>query len=97
VFDAWLDGDEDATIPGGARVADFASRVADVLREAADQHPGEAILVVGHGGAILAGVPHLLGLPAGFARDRTLANCGVIELEADAGGWRGVSWTGTPM
>lgn len=82
---------------GGERVVDVVDRVTSVLEEAADEHRGEAILVVSHGGAILAGVPHLVGLPAGFARDRTLANCGVIELETDADGWRAVNWAGTPM
>lgn len=95
VFERWMDGDRSAQIPGGERVVDFVDRVTGVLEEAADEHRGEAILVVSHGGAILAGVPDLVGLPAGFVRDLTLANCGVIELETDADGWRAVSWAGT--
>ncbi|MCW2764988.1 MAG: putative phosphoglycerate/bisphosphoglycerate mutase, partial [Nocardioides sp.] len=97
VFEAWMGGDGNVRIPGGERVVDFVDRVADVFEEAADQHRGEAILVVSHGGAILAGLPRLLGVPGEFVRDRTLANCGVIELETDADGWRPVRWCGTPM
>ncbi|MCW2797100.1 histidine phosphatase family protein [Nocardioides sp.] len=97
VFEAWMDGDAEATIDGGERITDFVDRVTHAFAEAADQHRGEAILVVSHGGAILAGVPRLLGLPAASVRDRTLANCGVIELAADADGWRGVRWCGAPM
>jgi broad specificity phosphatase PhoE len=84
-------------IPGGDRIDSFVDRVATVFEEVADQHRGEAVLVVSHGGAILAAVPHLPGLPAAFVRDRTLENCGVIELVTDAEGWQPVSWCGTPM
>ncbi len=59
-----------------------------VLDEAADQHPGEAVLVVSHGGAILATVPQLVGLPRIRGLGITLANCGVLEVEKDADGWR---------
>jgi probable phosphoglycerate mutase len=97
IFEDWMEGDREARIPGGDRIDSFVDRVATVFEEVADQHRGEAVLVVSHGGAILAAVPHLLGLPAAFVRDRTLENCGVIELVTDADGWRPVSWCGTPM
>ena len=97
VFEAWLGGDQDAEVPGGDRVDVFVDRVTTVFEEVADQHRGEAVLVVSHGGAILAAVPRLLGLPAAFVRDRTLENCGVIELETDADGWRLVRWADDPL
>jgi probable phosphoglycerate mutase len=97
IFEAWMDGDREARIPGGDRVDSFVHRVATVFEEVADQHRGEAVLVVSHGGAILAGVPHLLGLPAAFVRDRTLTNGGVLELAADADGWRLVRWADDPL
>jgi probable phosphoglycerate mutase len=97
IFEDWMEGDREARIPGGDRIDAFIGRVATVFAEVAEQHRGEAVLVVSHGGAILAAVPHLLGLPAASVRDRTLANCGVIELEADADGWRPFSWCGVPM
>ncbi len=94
VFERWMDGDRDVRIEGGERVADFVARVTGVLEEAADQHRGEAILVVSHGGAILSAVPDVLGLPPGWARGRSLRACGVVELEVDDDGWRAVSWDG---
>ncbi|MCW2774719.1 MAG: Isomerase [Nocardioides sp.] len=92
VFLAWTRGDEAATIAGGERVADIVARVERVLQEVADAHPGESVLVVGHGGAILATAPQLVGLPRGHGLGSVLPNCGVVELEADADGWRLAAW-----
>lgn len=88
VFAAWAAGDDDAAIPGGERVGDIVARMAAVLEEVADQHPGEAVLVVGHGGAILAALPELVGSPRAAAYDLTLPNAGHVDLEVDADGWR---------
>jgi probable phosphoglycerate mutase len=88
VFRRWVGGDDATRIDGGERITDFVRRVGAVFEEAADAHPGEAILVVSHGGAILATVPQLVGLPRTRGLGVTLANCGVIELEKDADGWR---------
>jgi probable phosphoglycerate mutase len=92
VFEAWTRGDDDARIPGTERVSEIVARVEGVLAEAVDEHPGEAVLVVSHGGAILATVPQLVGLPRGHGLGRTLPACGVVALEADADGWRLVNW-----
>lgn len=92
VFRAWTEGDDAATIDGGERIGAIVARVQDVLAEAADEHPGEAVLVVGHGGAILASIPPLVGLPRDHGLGRVLPNCGVIEIEKDADGWRLVQW-----
>jgi len=91
VFRAWVDGDEAATIDGGERVGGIVARVEAVLDEVADAHPGETVLVVSHGGAMLATIPQLVGLPRGSGLGVTLPNCGVFELEKDADGWRLVS------
>lgn len=88
VFRQWVEGDESARIDGGERIVDVVGRVQGVLQEAADAHPGEAVLVVSHGGAILATLPQLVGLPRSRGLGVTLPNCGAIEVEADADGWR---------
>lgn len=88
VLRAWVEGDEGATIPGGEPVAGIVGRVRGVLDEIADAHPGEAVLVVTHGGTIQATVPELLGLPRAAAYDLVLPGAGLVELEADADGWR---------
>jgi probable phosphoglycerate mutase len=91
VFAAWAEGADDATIPGGERVAGIVARMVTVLEEIADEHPGETVLVISHGGAImtmLAGLPGLAGRPRAAAYDRTLPNAGWAELAVDADGWR---------
>lgn len=92
VFLAWAEGDETATVPGGERVAGIVGRVERVLEEVADAHPGETTLVVSHGGAVLATLPQLVGLPRTRGLGVVLANCGVIEVEKDADGWRLAGW-----
>jgi broad specificity phosphatase PhoE len=62
------------------------------LDEVADAHPGEAVLVVSHGGAILASAPGLTGRPRLSSYDVVLPATGFVELEADADGWRVVRW-----
>jgi probable phosphoglycerate mutase len=88
VFRLWAGGDDAAQVAGGERIVDFVDRVQGVLDEVADTHPGEAALVVSHGGAILATVPQLVGLPRTRGLGITLANCALIELAKDADGWR---------
>lgn len=97
VFRQWADGDDTAQISGGERIADTVARVQATLRGIADEHRGETVLVVSHGGAMLASLPPLVGLPRTYAVGVSLPNCGVIELETDADGWRAVNWAGTPM
>jgi 2,3-bisphosphoglycerate-dependent phosphoglycerate mutase len=88
VFAAWAAGDDEATIPGGERVADIATRVVGVLDEVRDAHRGEAVLVVGHGGATRIAVPELLGTPRRSAYDLALPGGGFLALEGDDAGWR---------
>jgi len=92
VFRRWVEGDPDAAIEGGERIDDVVARVQAVLEEVADEHRGEAALVVGHGGSLLATLPQLAGLPRSRGLGVTLPNCGVIGLEADADGWRITRW-----
>lgn len=92
VFHQWAEGDDTAQISGGERVADTVGRVQETLRRIADEHRGETVLVVCHGGAMLAALPPMVGLPRTFGVGRSLPNCAVVEMEADADGWRLVSW-----
>ena len=71
---------------------DVEARMRAVLQEAADEHRGEAVLVVSHAGAILAGVPPLVGLPPAWAPGIMLGSCGVVELEADGEAWQLIRW-----
>lgn len=82
---AWLDGDLDAHWEGGESAREMATRVTRVLDELADLHRGETVVVVSHGGAILATLSVLA-----WQRDRgdDVANCSGWVLERDGDGWR---------
>lgn len=71
---------------------DVEARMRAVLQEAADEHRGEAVLVVSHAGAVMAAVPPLVGLPRGPGPGVMLGSCGVVELEADGEAWQIISW-----
>ena len=83
-YTRWLEGHLDERVPGGETGREIADRVGVVLREVADAHPGETVLVVSHGGAIGLGVPAIARMDA---RQQRLDNCDTVELLADADGW----------
>jgi len=85
----WLDGDLDERLPGGESGREVADRFGAVLREIADAHPGETVLVVSHGGAIGLGVPAIARMDAERSR---LGNCDTVEVLADADAWVCTRW-----
>ena len=85
---SWLAGDLSVGVPGGETGRQTADRVLAVLDDVADQFRGETVLVVSHGGVILAlwgaiapGSPHA---PVGDG----VANGSSYLFERDADGWR---------
>jgi probable phosphoglycerate mutase len=92
-YAAWLAGDLDRRIPGGESGAEVVARVRGVLDEVADAHRGETVLVISHGGALRLAVPLLARLEAGPFR---IANCSVIEVEADDDGRVCRAWDRAP-
>jgi probable phosphoglycerate mutase len=95
---SWRSGDLTAGCPGAESGGDVVKRVCGVLESIADEHRGETVLAVSHGGAMKLAVPALaLGVGDCWTDERELANCAVVELEADADGWRCLSWAGTPL
>lgn len=92
VMKAWLEGDLDARVPGGESGAEVAQRCLDVLSDIADRHRGESVLVVGHGGALVA---TLAALAPRALSDLEIGNCEVFLVELDADGARVTPW-GSP-
>jgi broad specificity phosphatase PhoE len=88
-YRSWLEGDLDVGIPGGETGREIADRFGAVLREVADAHPGETVLVVSHGGAIGLGVPAIARLDA---EQTQLGNCDTVEVLADADAWVCTRW-----
>lgn len=91
-FDAmvtsWLAGDLAAGVPGGETGRETADRVLGVLEDLADQFRGETVLVVSHGGVILALWGAIApGSPMAPGNDLVL-NGSTYVFENDADGWR---------
>jgi broad specificity phosphatase PhoE len=88
MVEAWLRGDLDAGVPGGETGRETADRVLAVLDDVADQSRGETVLVVTHGGVILALWGAIApGSPLAPADDEVW-NGATYAFERDADGWR---------
>jgi probable phosphoglycerate mutase len=97
-FAAWLDGDLDARIAGGESGHEVVERYQAVLDEVADDHRGESVLVVSHGGVMCMALSALASnLALSHSRDLPLPNCGVVALEGDGDGWVARSWAGAAL
>jgi probable phosphoglycerate mutase len=89
---AWLAGDLEPGVPGGETGRQVVDRVMPVLDEVADQFRGETVLVVAHGGVIMA----LFGLvdpgsPYAPGSHDEVPNGASYVFERDADGWRAVA------
>jgi probable phosphoglycerate mutase len=85
---SWQAGDLSAGVPGGETGRETADRVLGVLGDIADEYRGETVLVVTHGGVILALWGALApGSDAGPGHD-DVPNGAAYVLENDADGWR---------
>jgi broad specificity phosphatase PhoE len=84
-MEAWVAGDVGVCAPGSESALDVADRVSAVLDDVADRHRGEAVLVVAHGGMMVATLAVLDFRPG---RSWDVANCASVLLERDADGWR---------
>jgi broad specificity phosphatase PhoE len=91
IFRSWRAGDLHVRIPGGETGREIADRFGAVLREIADAHPGETVLVVSHGLAIGLGVPAIARMDV---EQTPLGSCEAVEVLADADGWVCTRWGG---
>ncbi len=66
--------------PGGESAYAFATRVVGALQRIVARHPGEKVLIVGHGGAIATALALLLEGDGTRWRAYQMANCAVSEL-----------------
>jgi alpha-ribazole phosphatase len=74
--------------PGGESMAEVIARVGTSIERLARHHPGEDLVVVGHGGAIRAAVAHALGIGADNALHLAVQNLSLTRLERHARAWR---------
>ncbi len=72
--------------PGGESLVDVANRVAPVVAELAERHPGEQVIVVSHGGVMAALRAWIAG--TWQHRPRHTTNADGFRLERDGDRWR---------
>jgi len=89
---AWVDGDLDATLPGGETADDAFARFDAVVAEAAESG-ADAVVMVSQGTIIRSWAASRSGISADVAARSRLENTEVVVLEGDpASGWRTLSW-----
>lgn len=91
VFRGWLDGDLSQSCPGAETGEQMLARLTQALEQIADEHRGETVVVVSHGGSLSLALPLLCRWPSPTALD----NCARVVVERDADSWRLISWPGT--
>jgi broad specificity phosphatase PhoE len=103
VYERWLKGERDVSMPGGESADEVLDRYLPVLNELRTTHLERAdwtddIVVVSHGAAIRLTSAVLADVDSSFALDHHLANTeAVILTAADDGGWDCLQWgTRTP-
>jgi 2,3-bisphosphoglycerate-dependent phosphoglycerate mutase len=79
------DDRERVRAPGSESVAVFVRRVEDALLRVVDDHEGETIVIVCHGGVINCAIEVLAGIPFG-SLTRYVDNTSLTELERDSDG-----------
>jgi probable phosphoglycerate mutase len=77
-------------VPGAESWADCYVRLGSRLRRVAREHPGERVVVVGHGGTVGASFVALGEVPIrrGVAFTHVSANTSITEWEHDGGDWQ---------
>jgi probable phosphoglycerate mutase len=74
--------DPSAKPPGGESALEFTMRVGAALQEIMQQHEGEEVIVVAHGGSLSVALAVLVGEPNNW-RDYQMTNCGISIVSSD--------------
>jgi 2,3-bisphosphoglycerate-dependent phosphoglycerate mutase len=90
-YRAWLEGDLERRLPGGETAAELRHRMHHALYEIAEQHRGETVLAISHGGLMRLTLPLILTREPADPPAR-LGNCAVVEISVDDHHWACVHW-----
>ena len=83
--------------PGGESMDDVVLRVGRTMEALAEEHAGQEVVIVSHGGAIRAAVAHAMQVGAQAALHLSVHNISLTRLERLPEGWRVVcvnEWPG---
>ncbi|UCH50125.1 MAG: histidine phosphatase family protein [Betaproteobacteria bacterium] len=92
-FEAFRSRAEDAALPGGESLTEFAGRVIDVLTALARRYQGKRIVAVTHGGVLDIAYRHATGMPLAAPRKFPIHNASLNTFRADVSGLELVSWS----
>lgn len=96
VYRGWLDGDLSGEILGET-AQDILGRLSDIVDELADQHRGETVAFITHGGITTLGLVALCrNLRVEITDQRPLDNGQTAEIEVDSSGWTCLRWADAP-
>lgn len=87
--------DIDFAPPSGESRRQFHDRIVERLEEIVKLHPGELVLVVGHGGTMSVAFRHALKMPPGQASPARLPNASLNVFEIENGIWKLRTWGDT--
>ncbi len=84
--------DPEHDLDGGESLARFAKRVTTTLRNLADVHTGQTLLLIAHGGVLDIAYRLATGRDLVEPRDFPIPNAGLNWLECRGTSWRLVAW-----
>lgn len=76
----------------GETLIDFAARIVAAIEGLVAAHPGQALLLVSHGGVLDICYRHATGRDLATARDFSIPNAALNWFEVGADGWRLLDW-----
>ncbi|MGH2103065.1 histidine phosphatase family protein [Aerococcus urinaeequi] len=66
---------------GGEREADVRARISQAVKEIADKHPDQTVLIVGHGAAIAQFFKNVANYEGSFSKDLGFTNCSALIFD----------------
>lgn len=81
--DEWLADPVDQSAPGGETLRQLHQRVAAFIRQVVADHPGQTLLLVGHGGSVRAAVMETVGADLGRWRSLRLDNASLCTIDSN--------------
>jgi probable phosphoglycerate mutase len=92
-FEAFRSRAEDAVLPEGESLTEFAGRVIGVLMALTQTHQGKRVVAVTHGGVLDVAYRHATGMPLAGPRNFPIHNASVNTFRADGPEFELVSWS----
>jgi len=85
-------GDPDYVLPGGESARQRCDRTVACAEDLARRHPGERLLLVGHGGVLDGYYRRATGFPLDAPRAFALLNASINRFTVDGDAWRLDAW-----